>query len=83
MIEKEIKDIIALPAAGFVNPYDDVSLKRIIMSQEGGIGTTTVGALEAAAAGKAGRVFLVLPLTWTRIMFCLKGLWTGLNHLLI
>ncbi len=55
---KEIKDIIAYLRL-VVNPYDDVSLKRIINVPRRGIGTATVGALEAAAAESGESIFSI------------------------
>lgn len=54
---KEIKDIIAYLRI-LVNPYDDISFKRIINVPKRGIGAATIEALEATALEKDTSLFL-------------------------
>lgn len=57
---KEIKDIIAYLRI-LVNPYDDVSLKRIINVPKRGIGESTVSALEQYAREHDTSMYFAIP----------------------
>lgn len=57
---KEIKDIIAYLRI-LVNPYDDVSLKRIINVPKRGIGDSTVSALEQYAREHDTSMYFAIP----------------------
>ncbi|MCP2239105.1 DNA helicase PcrA [Thermoanaerobacterium thermosaccharolyticum] len=57
---KEIKDIIAYLRL-LVNPYDDVSLKRIINVPKRGIGESTVSALEQYAREHDTSMYFAIP----------------------
>ncbi|HEY8418401.1 MAG TPA: DNA helicase PcrA [Limnochordales bacterium] len=56
---KEIKDLLAYLRVIF-NPYDGLSLRRIINAPRRGIGDTTVGRLEAYAAATGQPLYEVL-----------------------
>ncbi|ADH60401.1 ATP-dependent DNA helicase PcrA [Thermoanaerobacter mathranii subsp. mathranii str. A3] len=56
---KEIKDIIAYLRI-LVNPYDDISFKRIINVPKRGIGAATIEALEATALEKDTSLFFAI-----------------------
>ncbi|ORX24428.1 DNA helicase PcrA [Thermoanaerobacterium sp. PSU-2] len=57
---KEIKDIIAYLRI-LINPYDDVSLKRIINVPKRGIGESTVASLEKYAVEHDTSMYFAIP----------------------
>lgn len=57
---KEIKDIIAYLRI-LVNPYDDISLKRIINVPKRGIGESTLNALEEYARNNNTSMYFAIP----------------------
>lgn len=57
---KEIKDIIAYLRI-LVNPYDDISLKRIINVPKRGIGPSSISTIERTAAINNTSMFFAIP----------------------